>query len=82
MWRGRGLPSNVRNAIIDRDGRICRYCGDEAKKIHIDHIVPVYSGGSDDPENLCVSCAECNLAKSKMTVAEFNKKREHAGFAK
>ena len=29
--------------------------------MHIEHIIP---DGNDDPDNLCLSCANCNLTKS------------------
>lgn len=32
--------------------------------LQIEHIIPRKHGGSDDPENLALACAECNLHKS------------------
>lgn len=32
-------------------------------KRHVDHVVPISRGGSDAIENLCFSCATCNLRK-------------------
>jgi hypothetical protein len=31
--------------------------------LHIDHVRPVSLGGSDDPSNLQLLCARCNLSK-------------------
>jgi hypothetical protein len=31
---------------------------------HVEHIIPVSEGGSDDLENLCLACPSCNLQKS------------------
>ena len=44
----------------------CAYCDREVccSEIHIDHILPIASGGKHVVENLCVSCASCNRKKS------------------
>ena len=31
--------------------------------MHIDHIIPLVHGGSDEPENLCYACDRCNASK-------------------
>lgn len=57
---------------------ICIYCqraGDESKGPdgrvwHVDHGYPRILGGDDDPENLILACATCNLSKNKKTVME------------
>jgi 5-methylcytosine-specific restriction endonuclease McrA len=33
------------------------------RKVHIDHVDPLYLGGSNDPSNLVLSCARCNMRK-------------------
>jgi hypothetical protein len=30
---------------------------------HVDHIIPVKHGGSDDMNNLCLACFKCNAHK-------------------
>ncbi|MFE7133403.1 HNH endonuclease [Streptomyces sp. NPDC057638] len=39
----------------------CRWCG--AASTVVDHIIPRARGGDDRRENLCGSCAPCNLAR-------------------
>lgn len=60
------LRQRLRFAILERDGFRCRYCGASAPdaQLVIDHIRPVADGGSDDPDNLCAACFECNAGKS------------------
>jgi hypothetical protein len=36
---------------------------------HVEHIVPVSAGGSDEPANLAWACPSCNLKKSNRLVA-------------
>jgi uncharacterized protein (TIGR02646 family) len=44
----------------------CAYCGTELslKQMHVDHIRPQVSHGTDDFENLNPSCKYCNNHKS------------------
>lgn len=37
---------------------------------HIDHIIPVAKGGSDEASNLCCACQDCNLSKWNKLPAE------------
>lgn len=42
----------------------CAYCKVKlGKKYHIDHILPVSKGGTNDRKNLQITCMPCNLAK-------------------
>ena len=38
---------------------------------HVDHVVPLMRGGSNDPDNICLACKPCNLAKGILTGTEF-----------
>lgn len=62
----RAIGPELRFAILSRDGFRCRYCGRGTPEValHIDHILAVAKGGTDDESNLCAACAECNLGKS------------------
>ena len=60
------IPRSLRYAVLERDGFCCRYCGVAAGSgitLHVDHIVPVSKGGTDEPSNLCAACDTCNLGK-------------------
>ncbi len=58
--------------IYDRDNFTCQYCGwsgaDDFESwnrgwLAIDHIKPRKHGGTDDSNNLVVSCHTCNSVK-------------------
>lgn len=51
----------------------CFYCGDKVsgRSLHLDHIIPLSRGGDHTPENLCFSCAPCNLSKANKTPEEW-----------
>lgn len=36
--------------------------------LHVDHVVPVASGGATNEDNLLTACEECNLGKSTRAV--------------
>ena len=42
---------------------------------HLDHIVPLASGGFHDDANLQVLCADCNLSKGAKDPFEFARSR-------
>lgn len=57
--------------VFERAGHRCEYCTMhqmlQASTFHIDHLLPVSRGGTDHPDNLCLSCVGCNLSKSSRT---------------
>ena len=64
---------HVRFRILDRDGFRCRYCGRSPKedgvKLHLDHVTPLSSNGSDSDDNLVSACQHCNLGKGSTPLS-------------
>jgi len=52
----------VRARIFQRDGYRCRQCG-SSDNLTLDHIIPVYRGGTDEDSNLQTLCLSCNSGK-------------------
>lgn len=51
-------------SILKLQKRKCAYCKLKlGKKYHVDHIVPLARGGTNDRKNLQITCADCNLSK-------------------
>jgi hypothetical protein len=66
------IGKRLRFDIFARDEFTCRYCGRQSDKVimHIDHVIPVCEGGTNDPENLVTACADCNLGKSSKLIGK------------
>lgn len=62
----KSIPGSLRHEVFKRDRYRCVECGATNKdtRLHIDHILPVSCGGSNELDNLQTLCEECNLAKS------------------
>jgi 5-methylcytosine-specific restriction endonuclease McrA len=69
--RGRSAYDRAREAILERDGRQCGYCGtcEGEATLCVDHIVPVADGGGSVPGNLITACESCNKAKHARRLA-------------
>ena len=70
--------SDLLQMYEDQNGR-CAYCGISIYwsikgDIHVDHIKPVVKGGSNNLENLCLTCADCNYSKSDNDLEEWLQK--------
>jgi Zn ribbon nucleic-acid-binding protein len=65
------FSKQVRERVRRRAGNRCEYCLAHQDHVfdilEIDHIVPRSAGGSDDEENLCLSCGLCNRYKGSQT---------------
>lgn len=68
--RRTAIPSNVRSAVVRRDGEQCRYCGDISGPFHLDHVKPWSKGGRHVASNLVVACQACNLKKKDKSLKE------------
>lgn len=61
------ISKRRRFTILKRDGFRCQLCGmssEDGTKLHVDHLIPIAKGGSNDDENLWTLCERCNLGKS------------------
>lgn len=67
------IPSWAKKAIISRDRGNCADCGKNLTQelednYHIDHILPLSKGGTNDVSNLQILCEPCNLTKSNNPI--------------
>lgn len=66
------LSKKRRFEVFKRDGFTCQYCGETPPNVilHIDHIISVKDGGSNDEDNLITACQACNLGKGARLLSE------------
>lgn len=72
-------------AVLDelfaaQSGR-CAYCGRAIGPgfRHLDHIVPISAGGTNDVENLAWACPPCNLSKGARSLLQWANKSLRRG---
>jgi 5-methylcytosine-specific restriction endonuclease McrA len=66
------ITAKQRNRIFERCDGKCAYCGGVLlydQPFHIDHIVPLSKGGTNDENNLTLACVLCNVRKRDKLVA-------------
>ena len=64
--RRANLKPSLRFKILHRDQYRCQTCGataEDGAKLHVDHILPVSKGGTNDESNLRTLCSECNIGR-------------------
>ena len=54
-----------REQLFTQFNKKCKTCQKELKTFHIDHILPLASGGTNDEDNLQILCKECHFTKTK-----------------
>ena len=57
--------------LADKQQGLCAYCAQPYGRYEVEHKTPLSRGGSNWPENLCLSCRPCNLRKGTKTDTEF-----------
>ncbi len=61
------IPYPTRRRIFDESGHVCAHCGCELdfnKNFTVEHVIPLFKGGTSDVKNLVALCRTCNKAKS------------------
>lgn len=68
----RAISEKTRFEIFKRDAFTCQYCGVQPPQaiLHVDHIIPVASGGGNASENLITACQSCNSGKGARSLSE------------
>jgi 5-methylcytosine-specific restriction endonuclease McrA len=60
---GGGQRRRLRAFLLERDGAVCRYCGDTESELTLDHIIAKSRGGLATPWNAVLACEICNQKK-------------------
>ena len=67
------FSKSIREKVEARANKLCEYClsplNFSPDSFSIEHIFPIFLGGTDDLDNLALSCQGCNGYKSTKTDA-------------
>ncbi len=71
-----GLTRTARlQAVLERDGASCVWCGRELwlghRDLSVEHVVPKLKGGPAWAENEVVACRSCNRARGHTSPADW-----------
>ena len=61
-----------RRSIFARDNHTCQYCGNQARELTLDHVIPKHHGGKSTWENLVCCCKKCNSKKGDKLLGQIN----------
>ncbi len=70
------LPPEVREFVFKRNNYQCQSCQKidlTAKKLQVDHIIPLAQGGTNEFSNFQTLCAKCNREKSAKLDPRFRR---------
>jgi len=72
------ISNKQRFEVFKKYNFTCQYCGRRTPEVilEIDHIIPKSRGGTDNIDNLTVSCFECNRGKSGTLLNNILKDKE------
>ena len=76
-----GIPATVKDTVWRRccgsnlDG-VCFICNSQItyNNCHVAHIIPVKLGGSNNVDNLRITCMSCNLSMGTQNLLKFKQK--------
>jgi 5-methylcytosine-specific restriction endonuclease McrA len=71
-----GLTRSARVRLLHRwiyQGRDCAYCMNAATTV--DHVVPLFRGGTNFEGNLAPACRQCNASKGRWLLVEWRRTR-------
>jgi 5-methylcytosine-specific restriction endonuclease McrA len=71
MATGSFTVKDINEILKAQKGR-CAYCRKKlSRSYHVDHIVPLARGGTNERRNIQVTCKKCNLAKNSKDPMRF-----------
>jgi hypothetical protein len=72
----RQIATHIQWAVFRRDHYTCRYCGDNACPLTVDHIVLWEEGGPSIEKNLVAACKKCNRTRGNTQYGDWLRSNE------
>lgn len=73
---------NIKKQLKERYGQRCVYCGCYiGDDFTIDHVIPQCRGGTNNIDNLVISCIDCNKEKDDMSFDSFMRRFKNGFYA-
>lgn len=74
-----GISKHKFLTVCNKTNERCAYCGKRINfgrinckyQFAVDHVIPKVKGGTNDINNLLLSCSSCNTSKGKKSLEEF-----------
>lgn len=70
--------NDIKNKFKEQWGA-CYWCFEPLHEYHIDHIIPVSKGGTNNPDNICIACPACNLQKKAQLPEDWINSKNYRG---
>jgi 5-methylcytosine-specific restriction endonuclease McrA len=71
MARGAHTAKDIQAQMVAQRGQ-CFWCAClMGADYHVDHLIPLSRGGSNNPDNIVLACPTCNLKRGKKLPSEF-----------
>jgi len=70
---GKYTQADIIELIVQLHGK-CFWCGVKLVQYHIDHIVPLAKGGSNERSNITLACPSCNSKKRDTLPTEWQQR--------
>ena len=67
---GSYTPQQIQEQLKRQKAR-CHYCKVKLEKYHVDHVIPLARGGSNDIHNIVLACPTCNMHKHDKLLHEW-----------
>lgn len=70
--KGNHLRGSQILSMLEQQKHRCWWCGKKIKgnDYHVDHVIPIARGGTNDIGNLRIACPSCNLKKGARSASE------------
>lgn len=72
----RQITINERHTVYERASGVCQICGQNItyEEMTVDHITPLYHGGTNQLSNFQCACRSCNQIKQNFQPNDFYEK--------